>query len=52
MLRDDKPVTFPAAKQLLQGASEGLENLSILTENAKKMVSLYRTQAKKTTATY
>ena len=52
MLQDVKPVTFPAAKQLLQDASEGLENLSILTESAKKTVSLYRTQARKATAAY
>ena len=41
MVQDDKQVTYSAAKQLLQGASEGLENLSVLTESVKKTVQLY-----------
>jgi len=45
MIEDDKPGTYSAAKQLLQDASEGLENLSILTESAKETVQLYRAQA-------
>ena len=52
MIQDDKQVTYSAAKQLLQDASEGLENLSILTESAKKTVQPYRAQAKKATAAY
>ena len=52
MIQDDKQVTWPAAKQLLQDASEGLENLSILTESAKKTVQLYKAQAKKGTVAY
>ena len=52
MIQDDKQVTWSAATQLLQDASEGLENLSILTESVKKTVQLYKAQAKKGTAAY
>ena len=52
IIQDDKPVTYSAAKQLLQDASEGLENLSIITETVKNTVQLYKAQAKKQTAAY
>ena len=41
MIQDDKPVTYSAAKQLLQDASEGLENVSILTESVKSSAAAY-----------
>ena len=52
MVDDDQPVTFHSAGKLLEACSNSLENLSVLTETAKKGVQLQRAAVKQSTAQY
>ena len=52
MMNETESVSLPHAKKLIEAASNAIEDVAVLSDQAKRSVQLQRAVAKQTTATY